>query len=85
MNCTLIVPPGSVAVYRAAQQWKEFFLIIEEGEDADVIDEIDEMSDDNYITEEDYYDIQGRRFDAPRKGINIIRYSDGTSRKVSIK
>lgn len=85
MNCALIVPPGSVAVYRAAQQWKEFFLIIEEGEDADVIDEIDEMSDDNYITEEDYYDIQGHRFDAPRKGINIIRYSDGTSRKVSIK
>ena len=85
MNCTLIVPPGSVAVYRAAQQWKEFFLIIEEGEDADVIDDIDEMSDDNYVKEEDYYDIHGHRVAAPQKGINIIRLSDGTSRKVLIR
>lgn len=28
------------------------------------------------------YDINGRRLNAPRKGLNIIRYSDGTSFKV---
>lgn len=27
----------------------------------------------------------GRKQDAPQKGINIIRYSDGTTRKVLIK
>lgn len=31
------------------------------------------------------YDMNGRRIDAPRKGINIIRYSDGTARKVIVK
>lgn len=32
-----------------------------------------------------YYDINGRRLSEPRKGINIVRYSDGTIRKVIVK
>ena len=35
--------------------------------------------------EEAAYDIQGRKHDKPQKGINIIRYSDGTTKKVMIK
>ena len=31
------------------------------------------------------YDIQGRKIANPQKGINIIRYSDGSTRKVMIK
>ena len=31
------------------------------------------------------YDLNGRKLAAPLKGINIIRYSDGTSRKVLVK
>ena len=31
------------------------------------------------------YDLQGRRLDKPQKGINIIRKSDGTSRKVLLR
>ena len=31
------------------------------------------------------YDIQGRRIAGPQKGINIVRYSDGSSRKVLVK
>lgn len=31
------------------------------------------------------YDIQGRKIDKPQKGINIIRYSDGSTRKVLVK
>lgn len=33
----------------------------------------------------DIYDLNGRKLAEPQKGINIIRYSDGTSRKVLIK
>ena len=33
----------------------------------------------------DYFDIQGRRLSAPQKGINIIHYSDGTTKKILIK
>ena len=31
------------------------------------------------------YDLKGRRLDAPRKGLNILRMSDGTVRKVMVR
>lgn len=31
-----------------------------------------------------YYSLDGRKLDAPVKGINIVRYSDGTSKKVVV-
>ena len=31
------------------------------------------------------YDLQGRKIAEPQKGINIIRYSDGSTRKVMVK
>ena len=36
-------------------------------------------------TEADRYDLQGRMIAGPQKGINIIRMSDGTVRKVLVK
>ena len=32
-----------------------------------------------------YYDLSGRRLSGQQRGLNIIRYSDGTSRKVMVK
>ena len=32
-----------------------------------------------------YYNLSGHRIDTPCKGVNIIRYSDGSARKVVIK
>ena len=32
-----------------------------------------------------YYDVMGRQLDAPRHGINIVKMSNGTARKVLIK
>ena len=32
-----------------------------------------------------YYDLKGRKYNEPKKGLNIIRYSDGSARKVMIK
>ena len=34
---------------------------------------------------ERWYDLQGRKIAEPQKGINIIRYSDGSTRKVMVK
>ena len=31
---------------------------------------------------EQWYDLQGRRLDGPQRGVNIIRKSDGSIRKV---
>lgn len=35
--------------------------------------------------QETCYDLQGRQHDKQQKGINIIRYSDGSTRKVLVK
>ena len=31
------------------------------------------------------YDLQGRRLEAPQKGVNIIKFPDGKTRQVVIK
>ena len=33
----------------------------------------------------DYYDLSGRRLAGKQRGVNIVRYSDGTSRKIMVK
>lgn len=48
-------------------------------------DGIEEVKASEEATEVARYDLQGRMIAKPQKGINIIRYSDGTSRKVLIK
>ena len=62
---------------------KEFVLNFEE-DDADGIGEIknEKLKVNN---EEILYDLNGIKLSAPQKGINIIRYSDGTSKKFVIK
>ena len=53
-NCTLFVPEGAEALYKAADQWKEFFFIEE-------ITGIDTpRADDGKDTTYDIYDMSGR-------------------------
>lgn len=40
---------------------------------------------DDDIRIEAIFDLTGRRLDSPQPGVNIVRYSDGTSRKVFVK
>lgn len=44
---------------------------------------VDEIKDEK--TASTLYDINGHRLSSQRKGLNIIRYSDGTSKKVMVK
>ena len=46
---------------------------------------ISSVESDKHRTVIGYYDIQGRKMVNPSKGINIIRYSDGTAEKVFLK
>ena len=48
-------------------------------------DGIESLKAADEVTEVARYDIEGRKIDKPQKGINIIRYSDGTTRKVLVK
>ena len=50
--------------------------------DPDYIEEVVASKD---VVEVARYDVQGRLITKPQKGINIIRYSDGSTRKVMLK
>ena len=46
---------------------------------------VDEISTDIDAVPVEYYDIMGRRYDSLQQGVNIVKMSDGTSRKVFVK
>ena len=51
----------------------------------DIVDAIESLTPALSKGEGEIYDLNGRKLSSPQKGIKIIRYSDGTSRKVLIK
>ena len=76
-ECTLYVPQESLDAYKSAAQWKEFFFL-ETG-----IKNVSNTS--SSATESARYSTDGTRIASPQKGINIIRMSDGTVKKVLVK
>lgn len=97
-TCVLYVPKGCVEAYRNATEWSEFKTILEDDEnyeedltgyDWDLVDSeySDNASIDTVITDPDasvigIYGVNGQRLKAPIEGVNIIKYSDGTTVKV---
>ena len=73
----LVVPQGSKQLYQEAPVWSHFDKIIEYGS-ASGISSLSKKP----AAPEAYYSLDGRRLTHPQKGINIIRMSDGTTRKV---
>ncbi len=80
-SATLTVPKGSIELYRRAPYWSLFKHIVEEESDGIK----NPISNHANITEIARYDIQGRSIHVPEKGINIIKMSDGSVRKVLVK
>ncbi len=80
-TCTLSVPAGSTSAYQAAAQWKEFFFIDNDVTGIEVV--AAESVSNAEITA--IYDLNGRRRDALQPGINIVKMSDGTTKKVLAK
>ena len=73
---TLYVPQESLDAYKSAAQWKEFFFL-----ETGIKDAVKVSS----ATESARYSTDGTRLASPQKGINIIRMSDGTVKKVLVK
>ena len=76
-ECTLYVPQESLDAYKSAAVWKDFFNITTGIKDA--------AKSSATATEEARYSTDGTRLASPQKGINIIRMSDGTVKKVLVK
>lgn len=79
MNATLFVPVGTMEKYKSADGWKDFIWIEEV-----VPSEIKKVEVDSSIGAK-YFDLNGRQFLQPHKGVNIEVKSDGTTKKVFIK
>ncbi|MCD8304576.1 MAG: leucine-rich repeat domain-containing protein [Prevotellaceae bacterium] len=79
-TCALTVPEGSKEAYAAADVWKDFLNIKEE--DLTGVSAVSVADDEQEVSR---YTLDGKRVNAPQKGVNIIRYSDGSARKVLVQ
>ena len=80
MNATLYVPIGTKEKYMEAEGWKDF-VFIEEMSPTGILT----IGESNNTFEVKRYTINGRQISQPQKGINIIKMSDGTSKKIYVK
>ena len=78
-KCTLYVPKGTYDNYRHSE-FGYFENIVEF--DATGIDKTTTSTD---VEEVSRYSLNGQRLAVPVKGLNIVKYSDGSARKVVVK
>ena len=75
-GCTLYVPRGTKQVYLQSEVWKDFGNI----QEYDVTD-FNKVDNRRETKEVSRYFLDGQRLASPTKGINIVRYSDGSIKK----
>ena len=78
-KCTLYVPLGTKQAYSGTEVWREFGEIKEY--DASGVGKVDNHSEAKEVSR---YSLDGQRLSAPVKGLNIVRYSDGSIKKVVV-
>ena len=80
MNADLFVPVGTIDKYKATTGWKDFIWITE-----GIPSGIGEVKTEVDKTEVSRYTLDGKKLSEPQEGINIIKMSDGTTKKVIVK
>lgn len=76
---TLHVPAGCKEIYASTAPWSNFYNIVDDQEPTAInLVRSDETEPDTYYT------LQGQRIMQPQRGVNIIRHSDGTIRKILV-
>ena len=83
-NATLHVPATSIDTYRNAEQWKDFGSIVALTDDDPKPTGVQGINN-GVITAEHYYSLDGKHTTTPQRGLNIIRMSNGTTKKIVIK
>ena len=81
-NCTLHVPKGTTPLYQQAAQWKEFFFIDDDAPTA--INDVNGNENMNHKVKS-IFTIDGKPLAKPQKGMNILKISDGTVRKIVVQ
>ena len=78
-NCTVYVPKGTYDAYKSSE-FGYFEKIVEF--DASGIDKVTTSTN---VKEVSRYSANGQRLSAPAKGLNIVKYSDGSVKKVVVQ
>ena len=78
-NCILYVPTGTYDAYKSSE-FGYFEKIVEF--DASGIDKVTTSTN---VKEVSRYSANGQRLSAPAKGLNIVKYSDGSVKKVVVQ
>ncbi len=78
-KCVLYVPEEAVEAYSVAPAWRDFYDI--QGIETNGIETLTP----NGTEIVGYYGIDGKQLNTPQRGLNIVRYSDGTTNKVMKK
>ena len=78
-NCTVYVPTGTYDDY-----WLSEFGYFENIVEFDATG-IDKVTTSNDAKELSRYSVNGQRLSAPSKGLNIVKYSDGSVKKVAVQ
>lgn len=81
INATLYVPKGSLLDYWDDNQWKKFMNI----EEFDVTSIGSLNTNSNDVQEVSRYSDNGQRLNTPAKGLNIVKYNNGTVKKIMVK
>jgi uncharacterized protein (UPF0333 family) len=86
-NTILYVPEASIEAYKANSN---FGALASNGRDnikslEDYIAGVGTLGEDEAVTVVARYDIAGRQLATPIKGVNIVKYSNGTIKKVIVK
>ena len=76
----MYVPQGTEQDYFLADVWGDFGNIVEF--DATGIDKTKTSTD---VKEVSRYSLNGQRLVGPTKGLNIVKYSDGSVKKVVVQ
>ena len=79
-KCTLYVPQGTEQDYWLSPGWGDFGKIVEYNPTG-----IDKVTTSNNAKELSRYSVNGQRLSAPAKGLNIVKYSDGSVKKVVVQ
>jgi len=79
-KCTLYVPMGTRDDYRLSD-FSNYFENIVEFEATG----IDKTTTSTEVEEVARYSVNGQRLSAPTKGLNIVKYSDGSVKKVAVQ
>ena len=78
-NCTVYVPKGTYDDYKSSE-FGYFENIVEF--DATGIDKVTTSTNAKELSR---YSVNGQRLSAPAKGLNIVKYSDGSVKKVVVQ